>query len=159
MKNARRPRNDEQPSQQINGGNSGGPVFNGKGQCVGIAFQALSGSDVENVGYVIPTTVVSHFLTDYIRNGAFTGFPALGVQWQRMESETLRRAYKMGAKQKGVLIRRVNATSHAAAVLQPDDVLLAFDGTAIACDGTVRRRGPGGGSGESNPAVSERAAL
>ena len=34
---------------QINGGNSGGPVFNGRGQCVGIAFQALSGSDVENV--------------------------------------------------------------------------------------------------------------
>jgi S1-C subfamily serine protease len=34
---------------QINGGNSGGPVFNERGQCVGIAFQALSGSDVENV--------------------------------------------------------------------------------------------------------------
>ena len=34
---------------QINGGNSGGPVFNRRGQCVGIAFQALSGSDVENV--------------------------------------------------------------------------------------------------------------
>jgi S1-C subfamily serine protease len=30
----------------INGGNSGGPVFNKHGQCVGIAFQALSGSDV-----------------------------------------------------------------------------------------------------------------
>lgn len=134
----------------INGGNSGGPVFNRKGQCVGIAFQALSGSDVENVrcatlllllqrinvlcralllcdaaeetiwlmravtdsdnsllncpaqvGYVIPTAVVNHFLTDYLRNGSFTGFPALGVQWQRMESETLRRAYKMAAKQKG----------------------------------------------------------
>ncbi|KIZ00510.1 hypothetical protein MNEG_7454 [Monoraphidium neglectum] len=121
----------------INGGNSGGPVFNGKGQCVGIAFQALSGSDVENVGYVIPTTVVSHFLTDYIRNGSFTGFPALGVQWQRMESDALRRAYSMQPKQKGVLIRRVNATSHAASVLQSDDVLLSFDGTAIANDGTV----------------------
>ncbi|GBF92582.1 protease Do-like [Raphidocelis subcapitata] len=121
----------------INGGNSGGPVFNGRGQCVGIAFQALSGSDVENVGYVIPSTVVSHFLTDYVRNGKFTGFPALGVQWQRMESETLRRAYGMAPKQKGVLIRRVNTTSHAASVLAQDDVLLSFDGTAIACDGTV----------------------
>ncbi|KAI8477127.1 MAG: trypsin-like serine protease [Monoraphidium minutum] len=121
----------------INAGNSGGPVFNRRGQCVGIAFQALSGSDVENVGYVIPTTVVSHFLTDFTRSGAFTGFPALGIQWQRMESDTLRRAYNMTPKQKGVLIRRVNATSPAAAVLRPDDVLLSFDGTAIACDGTV----------------------
>lgn len=56
------------------------------------------------VGYVIPTTVVSHFLTDYVRNGSFTGFPALGVQWQRMESETLRRAYGMQPKQKGAFV-------------------------------------------------------
>jgi hypothetical protein len=68
---------------------------------VGIAFQSLSGSDVENVGYVIPTPVVSHFLSDYRRNAAFTGFPALGVQWQRMESEGLRKAYHMKKEQKG----------------------------------------------------------
>ena len=34
--------------------------------------------------------VISHFLDDYQRNGTFTGFPALGVMWQRMESATLR---------------------------------------------------------------------
>lgn len=85
----------------INGGNSGGPVFDERGRCVGIAFQALSGSDVENVGYVIPTPVVNHFLMDYQKNGHFTGFPALGIQWQRMESEALRKAYKMGSKAKG----------------------------------------------------------
>jgi hypothetical protein len=33
----------------------------------------------------------------------FTGFPGLGIHWQRMESEALRKAYKMGAKQKGEL--------------------------------------------------------
>ena len=85
----------------INGGNSGGPVFNRFGECVGIAFQNLAGSDVENVGYVIPTSVVLHFLQDIGVNGKFTGFPALGVQWQRMESAALRTAYKMGPKQKG----------------------------------------------------------
>lgn len=40
--------------------------------------------------YVIPTPVIHHFLVDYQRNGTFTGFPALGIQWQRMESATLR---------------------------------------------------------------------
>lgn len=64
-------------------------------------LQGLSGSDVENVGYVIPTPVVNHFLTDYLSNGKFTGFPALGVQWQRMESDALKRAYKMKPGQKG----------------------------------------------------------
>jgi len=40
-------------------------------------------------------------LTDYQRTGSFNGFPAMGIQWQRMESAALRRAYKMDAKQKG----------------------------------------------------------
>ncbi len=57
---------------------------------VGIAFQSYAGSDAENIGYVIPTPVINHFLDDYERNGTFTGFPALGVQWQRMESAALR---------------------------------------------------------------------
>ena len=39
---------------------------------------------------MIPTPVINHFLDDYQRNGCFTGFPALGVQWQRMESAALR---------------------------------------------------------------------
>jgi hypothetical protein len=63
--------------------------------------QGLSGNDVENVGYVIPTPVVHHFLNDFINNGHFTGFPSLGIQWQRMESEALRTAYKMAPGQKG----------------------------------------------------------
>ncbi|GLJ27511.1 hypothetical protein SUGI_0539690 [Cryptomeria japonica] len=43
----------------INVGNSGGPAFNGKGQCVGIAFQSLKHKDTKNIGYVIPTPVMS----------------------------------------------------------------------------------------------------
>jgi hypothetical protein len=66
------------------------PAFNELGEVVGIAFQSYAGSDAENIGYVIPTPVINHFLDDYQRNGTFTGFPALGVQWQRMESAALR---------------------------------------------------------------------
>lgn len=44
---------------------AGGPVFNEIGQCVGIAFQSMAGQDAENIGYVIPTPVINHFLTDY----------------------------------------------------------------------------------------------
>ncbi|GER52703.1 DegP protease 9 [Striga asiatica] len=39
----------------INSGNSGGPAFNDKGNCVGTAFQSLKHEDAENIGYVIPT--------------------------------------------------------------------------------------------------------
>ncbi|KAL6997207.1 Protease Do-like 9 [Sarracenia purpurea var. burkii] len=58
----------------INSGNSGGPAFNDKGNCVGIAFQSLKHEDVENIGYVIPTPVIMHFIQDYEKNGAYTDF-------------------------------------------------------------------------------------
>lgn len=57
----------------INSGNSGGPAFNDKGNCVGIAFQSLKHEDVENIGYVIPTPVIMHFIQDYEKNGSYTG--------------------------------------------------------------------------------------
>lgn len=57
----------------INSGNSGGPAFNDKGKCVGIAFQSLKHEDVENIGYVIPTPVIMHFIKDYEKNGTYTG--------------------------------------------------------------------------------------
>lgn len=45
--------------------------------------------------------VVDHFITDFQRTGGFSGFPALGIHWQRMESEALRRAFRMAPGQKG----------------------------------------------------------
>ncbi len=70
-------------------------MFSEHGDCIGIAFQSYAGSDAENIGYVIPTPVIEHFLTDYERNGGFTGFPSIGIQWQKVESEALRRLAKM----------------------------------------------------------------
>lgn len=40
---------------------------------MGIAFQSLKHEDVENIGYVIPTPVIMHFIKDYEKNGAYTG--------------------------------------------------------------------------------------
>ncbi|KAI9078031.1 hypothetical protein K1719_039956 [Acacia pycnantha] len=44
----------------INSGSCGGPAFNGKGKCVGIAFQSLKHEDSEKIGYVIPSTHSSY---------------------------------------------------------------------------------------------------
>jgi len=121
----------------INSGNSGGPVFSYTGHCIGIAFQSYAGSEVENIGWVIPTPVILHFLDDFRRNGTFTGFPALGIQWQRMESSALRAASGMDDRDKGVLVRAIQPISHAVDVVQPGDIILKFDGVQVACDGTV----------------------
>ena len=50
------------------------------------------------MGWVIPTSVVTHFLLDYQRNSKYTGFPMLGVQWQRMESDALKRHMHMNVR-------------------------------------------------------------
>ncbi|XP_061338609.1 protease Do-like 9 isoform X1 [Gastrolobium bilobum] len=121
----------------INSGNSGGPAFNDKGMCVGIAFQSLKNEDVENIGYVIPTPVIIHFIQDYEKNGGYTGFPILGVEWQKMENPDLRMAMGMRPDQKGVRIKRIDPTAPESKVLKPSDVILSFDGVDIANDGTV----------------------
>ncbi|CAI9787287.1 unnamed protein product [Fraxinus pennsylvanica] len=121
----------------INSGNSGGPAFNDKGNCVGIAFQSLKHEDAENIGYVIPTPVIRHFIQDYEKNGAYTGFPILGVEWQKMENPDLRLSIGMKPDQKGVRIRRIDPTAPEFKILKPSDVILSFDGVDIANDGTV----------------------
>lgn len=121
----------------INSGNSGGPVFSEHGECMGIAFQSYAGSDAENIGYVIPTPVIEHFLVDYKRNGTFTGFPSIGIQWQRMESNALRHSAHMLPEQKGVMVRNVLPTSHAYGKIHVGDIIMSFDGIQVANDGTV----------------------
>ncbi|KAH6797444.1 DegP protease 9 [Perilla frutescens var. hirtella] len=121
----------------INSGNSGGPAFNDKGTCVGIAFQSLKHEDAENIGYVIPTPVIMHFIQDYEKNGTYTGFPILGVEWQKIENPDLRLSMGMKPDQKGVRVRRIDPTSPEYTVLKPSDIILSFDGVDIANDGTV----------------------
>ncbi|KAM3194057.1 hypothetical protein ACQJBY_070614 [Aegilops geniculata] len=121
----------------INSGNSGGPAFNDQGKCVGIAFQSLKHEDAENIGYVIPTPVIKHFIQDYEKSGEYTGFPILGIEWQKMENPDLRKAMGMKSDQKGVRIRRIEPTAPESGCMQPSDIILSFDGIDIANDGTV----------------------
>ncbi|KAK1605284.1 hypothetical protein QYE76_028957 [Lolium multiflorum] len=121
----------------INSGNSGGPAFNDQGKCVGIAFQSLKHEDAENIGYVIPTPVIKHFIQDYEKSGEYTGFPILGIEWQKMENPDLRKAMGMKSDQKGVRIRRIEPTASESGCMQPSDIILSFDGIDIANDGTV----------------------
>ncbi|XP_074591327.1 protease Do-like 9 [Curcuma longa] len=121
----------------INSGNSGGPAFSDKGKCVGIAFQSLKHEDAENIGYVIPTPVIMHFIQDFEKSGEYTGFPIFGVEWQKMENPDLRKAMGMTSDQKGVRVRRIEPTAPEVQFLEPSDIILSFDGVNIANDGTI----------------------
>ncbi|KAL7112765.1 hypothetical protein ACP275_04G022300 [Erythranthe tilingii] len=120
----------------INPGNSGGPAFNDQGECIGVAFQVYRSDDVENIGYVIPTTVVSHFLEDYERNGKYTGFPSLGVLLQKLENPALRACLSVPSNE-GVLVRKIEPTAHASDVLKEGDVIVSFDNVRVGSEGTI----------------------
>ena len=118
----------------INAGNSGGPViFDGK--LVGVAFQSLD--EAENIGYVIPTPVVEHFLRD-VETPPYEGFPDLGLTVQHLESSAHRKYLGIPRSRRGVLVTQVHYGSSCWNVLQPGDILLKVDGASVAPDGTVK---------------------
>ncbi len=121
----------------INSGNSGGPVVGG-GRLVGIAAETLEGA--ENIGYMIPTPIIRHFLDD-VADGRFDGFPRLGVEAQPLENGAHRAALGLDETHGGVRVTRVNHGSAAWDVLRAGDVLLAVDGVEIGRDATVALRG------------------
>ncbi|CAN4093133.1 unnamed protein product [Withania somnifera] len=118
------------------GSSDGGPAFNDDGDCIGVAFQVFRSDEVENIGYVIPTTVVSHFLEDYERNGKYSGFPCLGVLLQKLENPALRACLRVPSNE-GVLVRKIEPTSDVSNVLKEGDVIVSFDGVRVGCEGTV----------------------
>ncbi len=122
----------------INPGNSGGPVMQ-DGEVVGIVMQAYNSSQAENIGYMIPTPLINHFLDD-LSDGSYDGFPEVGFTIQSMESPALKRRHGMGDEQTGVLVNKVFWNSPASAHIRAGDVLLKIDGHPIADDGTVEFR-------------------
>ena len=68
-------------------------------------MQSLKNEDAENIGYVIPPPVIHHFLDDFERNGRYTGFPALGLEWQKMESPFLQKSMRMKVRPEHMPVR------------------------------------------------------
>ncbi len=120
----------------INPGNSGGPVIN-NGKIVGIVMQTKG--NAENIGYMVPISVVEHFFTD-LEDGRHDGFPSLGVSIQTMENPDMKLKYKLSGKQTGILVNRIYPGSPAEGILQRGDILLSVEGHPIADDGTVEFR-------------------
>jgi S1-C subfamily serine protease len=127
----------------INGGNSGGPVVDAtSGKVVGIAFQSLE--QAENIGYVVPVTVVLHFLEDIRRHGRYSGVTCLGIRFAKLENESMRSYLKLPKETKGgVMVRNCFPTCLSKEVLKENDVILSIDGIPVASDGNVpfRRNG------------------
>ncbi len=117
----------------INPGNSGGPALH-DGKVVGVAFQGRTSA--QNIGYIIPCSVLRHFLTD-LDDGKLEGFPDVPFRFQSMENSELRASFKLPADRSGVLVIELPELLKEKVPLQVDDIVMAVDGRRIANDATI----------------------
>jgi serine protease Do len=120
-----------QTDAAINHGNSGGPLFNLAGQVIGIntAIYAPSGGSI-GIGFALPSALARPIIEQLKTKGKVErGW--IGARIQPMTDE-LAESVRLD-KSGGAMIAAIDPDSPAAeAKLQPGDVILSYDGTAIA---------------------------
>jgi len=123
----------------INPGNSGGPVLQ-DGKVVGVAFQGFSGDVAQNVGYMIPTPVINHFLKD-ISDGRYDRYMDLSIGTFPLLNPAQRKALGLPNDDRGVMVSNVLSAGSSAGVLEVGDVILSIDNIPVASDGMVELEG------------------
>jgi S1-C subfamily serine protease len=123
-----------QTDAAINPGNSGGPVMQ-EGKVIGVAFQGMM--QAENIGYLIPTTVIRHFLLD-VNDGKYDGFGSIGVSlFAGLHNDSYYDYLKIPANTQGIVVTSVMLNSSAEKVLQKDDCITKIDDYDIDNDGMI----------------------
>ncbi|WP_180050404.1 MULTISPECIES: Do family serine endopeptidase [unclassified Acinetobacter] len=114
----------------LNPGNSGGPLFNQRGEVVGVNSRIFSGTGgYMGLSFSIPIDVAMDVADQLKRNGKVTR-SYLGVSLQDID-RNLAESYKL-SKPEGSLITQVAPNSPAArAGLRAGDVILKYNGTPI----------------------------
>ena len=119
-----------QTNAAINPGNSGGGLFNSRGELIGMVVAKSSGSDVEGLGFAIPSNLVSKIAQELIANGYVTGRPAMGVTV--LSIENAQTAMQYGVNSLGVYITDVESGSSAEkAGLQAGDRIISLNNQVV----------------------------
>lgn len=119
-----------QMNAAVSPGNSGGGLFNGRGELIGIVNAKSADSEAEGLGFAIPINTAIRVAEELISNGYVTGRPAMGVMV--IDITDAQTAYRYGVNQAGVYVQSVNEGSPAEhAGLQPGDRFIGIDGEAV----------------------------
>ena len=120
----------------VNPGNSGGPLFNTRGEVVGINSQIYSRTGgYEGVSFAIPIDLASRIKDQIVAHGKVE-HARLGVAVQEV-NQTLADSFGLD-KPEGALVASVDKGSPAdKAGLQPGDVIRSLDGKPIVASGDL----------------------
>ncbi len=131
-----------QTDAAINSGNSGGPLLNSQGVCVGINTFIISGSDYKGtsigIGFAIPINRVKQILPDLKTEGQVNRSFQTGIAVENMDLLTAR---MLGlSRYDGVMITRVDRNSSAAkAGVKAGDVMVVIGNYRIRNTSDVQR--------------------
>lgn len=119
-----------QTNAAINSGNSGGGLFDGNGNLIGIvnakdSGTTSTGATIEGLGFAIPINTAIDVAQELIENGKVTDRATLGVYLQELDQDT--NQYKAGLYITGVM---KNSGAEAAGLKEYDKITGA-DGTKI----------------------------
>lgn len=119
-----------QTNATINSGNSGGGLFDGNGNLIGIvnakdSGTTSSGAIIEGIGFAIPINTAMNVASELIEHGYVTSRPTIGVYLQELTNDT--QNYKAGLYITDV----ITGSGAEAAGLQPYDRITAIDGQAV----------------------------
>jgi Do/DeqQ family serine protease len=134
-----------QTDAAINQGNSGGPLFNFKGEVVGINSAILNPAMAMNVGFAIPINLARQIAEQIEKTGGVArGYLGVGT-----EDLTPIKARRLGLQSDfGALVNMVTPLSPAAqAGISPNDVILEVAGRQVESSSALQRiiqsRAPG----------------
>lgn len=112
----------------VNEGNSGGPVYNDRGEVVGIVTAKYSDTGVEGLGFAIPIDSVTDMIDQLITNGYVSGKANFGITVTTVDS-TVAQYYDMVEGAYVYSVEEGSCSDNAG--LEKGDIITAIDGTTV----------------------------
>ena len=120
-----------QTSAAVNPGNSGGGLFNGFGELIGIVNAKSSGSDIEGIGFAIPANLVRTVAESLVQYGYIPGRIDLGVTLIDILDARTAMMYRVQAT--GVYVSRADVDNP----LISGDRIVSIDGREIRSEADI----------------------
>ena len=132
----------------VNEGNSGGPLFNSRGEVIGVVAAKYSETGVEGLGFAIPINDAVTIANDIITNGYVTGKPYMGVAVQTVSS-AVAQYYNMV---RGAYVSAVETGSCAeTAGIEVGDIITSLGGEDISSESDLAAAKKAFKAGETAP--------
>lgn len=120
-----------QTNAAVSPGNSGGGLFNSKGELIGIVNSKSIGSGAEGLGFAIPIDTAKPIIEELIKNGKVTGRPSIGISVKEITTDYDR--YRYNVSEYGIYI-----DSFTNGEFQRGDRIIAVEGNSVSTLSDVR---------------------